>query len=269
MDSGKEIAIKGSRGSAGSPRLGGGLLARNRARLERELRDSDRRQLFSPALLCLSRALKPRLHSSAQGRLLDAGCGTMPYRGDLPRVTEYTSVDVETRDPRVDLVADLEDLSALDGESFDSVLCSEVLEHVRHPQRVIGELHRVLKPGGVIILSTPFLCRLHEEPHDYFRYTSHGLRILLEEAGFQIEEMLPTGSLFSFLGHQVSSIVVCSVWHVPILKDVVFWLNAVSVTLPCWALDRLLAPKERLPLGYVIIARRYNGLRALSDVGTS
>lgn len=80
-----------------------------------------------------------------------------------------------------DLVADVEDLSALDDASVDGVICIEVLEHVKHPHLAVQELYRVMKPGGMFVGSTPFLLGIHDQPMDYFRYTRHGLEILFAD----------------------------------------------------------------------------------------
>ena len=115
-----------------------------------------------------------------------------------------------------------------------------------------------------MLLTVPFLSRLHEEPHDYFRFTKYGLRRMLDQAGFRVVEITPTASIFSFLGHQVSTALVCGVWHIPVLKHLAFWLNAVAVTLPCYYLDRLAGTSELYPLGYIVtadkgISRRHAG----------
>jgi SAM-dependent methyltransferase len=86
---------------------------------------------------------------------------------------------------------------------FDIVLCTEMLEHVPDPQAVLSEIQRVLRPGGRLIMTTPFLVPLHEEPYDFFRYTSHGLRHLCASASLKIELIKPfaglTGVVISFL----------------------------------------------------------------------
>lgn len=90
------------------------------------------------------------------------------------------SIDIDpARKPN--LIANMEDLSALGNASVDGVICIEVLEHVRHPHLAIQELYRVMKPGSVIIGSTPFLLGIHDQPVDYFRYTRHGLEILFAD----------------------------------------------------------------------------------------
>lgn len=235
----------------------------NRQALDRELRDSAKRQYFSPVTLCLYTAVLPRLRAHASGKLLDAGCGTMPFRTYLAGLgVEYRALDIERKAPGIDFVADVQNMHVLASASYDTVLCSEVLEHVAHPATAITEIHRILHPAGKFILTVPYLSRLHEEPFDYFRYTQHGLRVLLEEAGFRVLEIVPIGSLVSFLGHQVSTVLVCSCWHLPIVKDCVFWLNVALCTLPCYWLDRCLGIAHKLPLGYVVVAQK-------ADVGSS
>lgn len=90
------------------------------------------------------------------------------------------SIDIDpARQP--DLVANMEDLSALGDATVAGVICIEVLEHVKHPHMAVKELLRVLKPGGVIIGSTPFLLGIHDHPMDYFRFTRYGLRLLFAD----------------------------------------------------------------------------------------
>lgn len=233
------------------------LLESNRAQLDLDLRDSPHRKYQSPALLALHRTLTPRIQRHLRGRVLDVGCGGMPFRGSIADVAdEYRSLDVEARVPGVDYISDARDMRIVDGATFDGILCSEVLEHVTEPERVLRECIRILVPGGVLVLSVPCLSRLHEEPHDYYRYTTHGLRFLLEQTGFQIREIVPTASVFSFVGHQVSTAILCSTWHIPVLRNVAFWSNAALVTVPAEALDRMLGLSRRFPLGYVAVAEK-------------
>jgi 2-polyprenyl-3-methyl-5-hydroxy-6-metoxy-1,4-benzoquinol methylase len=230
---------------------------RNRLKLDLELRDSVLRKYFSPALLCLDRALIPRLRNHASGKLLDAGCGAMPFKAALTNlVDEYHSIDIERKVPEVDFVGDLQDMKGVADESYDVILCTEVLEHVPQPEKLIVEVWRVLKSRGKFILSVPHLSRLHDEPFDYYRFTKHGLQFLLEQNGFSVLEIVPTGSLFSLLGHQVSTALVGSTWHIPVLGRLVFFLNAALCTLPCYALDRLLPISGKCPLGYVAVAEK-------------
>jgi hypothetical protein len=114
----------------------------------------------------------------------------------------------------------------------------------------------VLRPGGVLLLTVPFLARLHEEPHDYFRYTEHALRATLCRLEFQVDEIAVTGSIFGFLGHQVSSLIVPGTLGLPGLEQLAFALNLAVVVLPCRLLDALFPARRKFPLGYVVVAHR-------------
>lgn len=86
---------------------------------------------------------------------------------------------------RPDLVADLEDLSLIPDQTFGTVVCTEVLEHVAHPDVALSEIRRVLRPDGVLLLSVPWFYPFHPCPLDLRRFTLQGLVFAVEEAGFQ------------------------------------------------------------------------------------
>lgn len=120
--------------------------------------------------------------------LLDIGCGRKPYR-DLARAKRYVGIDVDTAATRALAAADF----YFDGRelpfpeaSFDAVLSSQVLEHVFTPEKFLAEAHRVLRPGGKLLLATPLVWDEHEQPFDFARYSSFGLRSLVARAGFEI-----------------------------------------------------------------------------------
>ncbi len=85
-------------------------------------------------------------------------------------------------------------------QSFDTAVCMQVLEHLPMPQEALIEIHRVLRTGGRQVLSAPQSWALHMEPHDYFRFTPHGLEALLTRAGFKIEQLRPCGIFFASVG---------------------------------------------------------------------
>lgn len=128
------------------------------------------------------------------GRVLDVGCGRKPYQSLVP-ASEYVGVDVDSDVTRRLGVADV----LYDGRRlpfcaarFDGVLCSQVLEHVFEPQEFLCDVHRVLRPGGMLVLATPFVWDEHEQPHDFGRYSSFGLRHLLERSGFEVLQQRKT-----------------------------------------------------------------------------
>jgi len=122
----------------------------------------------------------------AGARVLDAGAGEAPYRelfGHCDYVTTDWTESVHSGAHGADVIASLDALP-LDDASFDAVVCTQVLEHVFEPARVLAELHRVLRPGGRLWMTVPLTWPLHEEPFDFYRYTPHGLTALLDRAGF-------------------------------------------------------------------------------------
>jgi SAM-dependent methyltransferase len=138
-----------------------------------------------------------------RGRLLDIGCGSKPYRSLLAsQVSEHVGLDhhdsIHAKD-EVDLFGPAYDIPARD-DSFDSVLCTAVLEHLEEPEAAIRECHRVLKPGGVAAYTVPFIWHLHEEPRDFYRFTKHGLEYLFRKTGFEIVELQPLSGFWITFG---------------------------------------------------------------------
>ena len=150
----------------------------------------------------------------ARGRLLDVGCGTKPYQAIFrPYVEEYIGLEHEATFGATsaagmsvgpDVFYDGQRIPFED-RSFDTVLSIQVLEHTPRPQELVDEMARVLRQDGLLILSAPFCFRLHEQPHDYFRYSPHGLREICSRAGLEITSVQAQGSLWSVLGNKLNS----------------------------------------------------------------
>jgi SAM-dependent methyltransferase len=198
-----------------------------------------------------------RVH--AHGRLLDMGCGHVPlydiYR-DL--VTENVCIDWQNSahvNPYLDQVVDLTGALPLESGSFDTVLLTDVLEHIPEPMNLMCEIARILRPSGKLILGVPFFYWLHEVPHDYYRYTEFALRRYCELSGLRVVEIIPYGGLPEVLLDLVS-------------KGLNFLPRALTVSLrPLHTLASLLCKtkpvrklsertRSSLPLGYVLSAER-------------
>lgn len=135
----------------------------------------------------------PRL----KGTLLDFGCGRKPFE-DLFTVERYIGVDLKStghdhKNSKIDVYYDGKHLP-FENETFDCLFCGEVLEHVFNPDEILKELNRVLKPGAKALITVPFSWNEHETPYDYARYSSFGIKYLLEKNGFTILEQIKTGS---------------------------------------------------------------------------
>jgi SAM-dependent methyltransferase len=154
--------------------------------------------------------LKQFLESAAatmqpNARLLDAGAGDEIYKS-LFGHTRYESTDFgKSRHmayAKVDYIADLANIPVID-RSYDHVICTQVLEHVPDPQKVIHEFWRVLKPNGTLWLSTPLFYEEHMPPHDFFRYTQFGLQRMLTNAGFEVKQIEWLEGYYGTLSYQL------------------------------------------------------------------
>ena len=139
-------------------------------------------------------------------RILDAGAGEGQYK-DAFAAQRYCGVDLGVGDAawdysRLDTVADLTALPFRTG-AFDAVLHIVTIEHLREPGCALREMARTLVPGGTLLLAAPHEWEVHQAPHDYFRFTRHGLQYLLEKAGLEVREMRPAGGYFRLLARRL------------------------------------------------------------------
>jgi SAM-dependent methyltransferase len=197
-------------------------------------------------------ALAARLPEGA--RVLDAGAGESRHAEFFAR-QRYVAVDLAVGDAgwdysRLDALADLERLPLRDA-SCDGALNIVTLEHVREPGAVLAELGRVLKPGAELLLVVPHEWEVHQSPHDYFRYTRHGVRYLLERAGFEALEIAPAGGYFRLLSRRLLN-------GLQFFPGPLFVAAAVVVAIPALLLPALdgLDREKNFTLGYVCRARR-------------
>lgn len=134
---------------------------------------------------------QPNIH----GKVLDVGVGTWPFCRQLfGERCEYIATDCFEHE-NIDVVSDIHTLSqSFEADSFDFVLCTDVLEHVKDPAQAIGQIRTVLKPGGKLLITTPFNYPIHtaEFVRDYWRFTDDGLRTLLSD--FAEVDVQPNGN---------------------------------------------------------------------------
>lgn len=137
------------------------------------------------------RTIPPLLEKGVKYNVLDYGCGVRPYEYLFENsINKYVGVDVGDN-PKADIKIEPGDrLGAADGE-FDIVLSSQVLEHVVDVEQYMNECYRILKPGGLLLLSTHGTWQFHASPYDYNRWTIMGLRHLLESYRFEVSGSVP------------------------------------------------------------------------------
>ena len=132
-----------------------------------------------------------------RGKTLDVGAGTSDRYSKKFETTEYIRLDM-TPSPGVDIVGSIYAIPMMN-DSVDTVVCTQVLEHVTRPNDAAKEIFRVLRTGGYAIVTVPQMNELHEEPNDYFRYTNYGLVSLFETAGFHVVEINQRGGYYAML----------------------------------------------------------------------
>jgi SAM-dependent methyltransferase len=197
--------------------------------------------------------------SSMRGRLLDVGCGTKPYR-ELFAVESYVGMDIDSPASRGLGAADV----YYDGKrfpfedaGFESVLCNQVLEHVFNPDEFVGELHRMLVRGGRLLLTVPFVWDEHEQPYDYARYSTFGLKALLERHGFRVvsqRKLLTNASvLFQLANAYLFKVTRTRFTSVNLLVTAVLMAPVSAIG---WLLGRLLPDNPDLFLDQLVVAER-------------
>ncbi|WP_338684432.1 class I SAM-dependent methyltransferase [Haloferula helveola] len=185
------------------------------------------------------------LAAQLTGELLDVGCGQQPYATYFGHSSKHMACDYDAARGNVDFSCPA-DAIPLPDESVDSVLCTEVLEHVPDPMAVWNEFHRILRPGGRVLLTTPQYWPPHELPYDFYRYPEHGLRRLASESGFALLALIPRGGPIAFWGQ-----VTLHVWQ-PLFRFAwtrILWNRLIL------ALDRF-SNTPRMTVGWTVLAEK-------------
>ncbi|WP_437809290.1 class I SAM-dependent methyltransferase [Sorangium sp. So ce1078] len=208
---------------------------------------------------CIARLYEEYLPRYARGATADLGCGKVPLYGAYrPHVSSVTCVDwgnTPFQTTHLDFECDLNGALPLEDASFDTLILSDVLEHIARPEPLWAEMARILRPGGVAFVNTPFFYWVHGAPYDYYRYTEFAHRRFAELAGFEVLVLERIGGLVE---------VACDVFAksasaVPVVGNPVAALAQSAVGL--WSRSstgRKVAhwTGRKFPLGYFMVARR-------------
>jgi len=195
------------------------------------------------------------LPAHASGRLLDLGCGRAPLYGTYaPYVTEVVGVDWAPGD-HVDVQADLSQPLPFDDGRFDTIILSDVLEHIAEPDLLWREMTRVLAPHGKIVMNVPFYYAVHAHPHDYYRYTNFGLERFVTVNGLDLLHLAAIGGIVEILADLVGKILSKLG---PIGRPLAAFTQEIAFGFSRTRLGaRVLRASSRdFPLGYFMIARR-------------
>ena len=204
------------------------------------------------------------LAKHAQGVVLDIGCGNRWLEPCLKESTRYVGLDypatVSKGYPgKPDVFGDGQRLPFATG-CFDSVILLDVLEHLPAPDSAMAEMHRVLKPCGILVLQVPFLYPLHDEPDDFQRWTEHGLRALFDAYAFDIVSIsrhghpLETAAALFAIALTNSFLDASRTMHPALLLAPLLVVAIPLVNLTGWGLARILPVSSIMPMSYRVIA---------------
>lgn len=198
---------------------------------------------------------------NVKGRLLDLGCGKVPfYNAYKPYVSENICVDWGNtlhKNIYLDYECDLNQKLFFENNEFDTIILSDVLEHIREPELLFGEMSRILKKDGKLILNVPFYYWIHEHPHDYYRYTKYALENFAIKSNFKIELIRPIGGAPEVIADILSKNIVNISLIGPILAKAIqsftwFFINT------AFGKRRSISTSENFPFGYFMILKKNN-----------
>lgn len=217
-------------------------------------------------LLGNRREITSRIKNMSTGQVLDIGCADRWVEKVLPVNCKYMGIDYLATGKlmygaRPDVFADAASIP-VKSESIDTVVVLEVVEHLRSPGEAFSEMERVLCKGGCVLLSVPFIYPIHDAPHDYQRYTVHGLMREFKVVGLHVEEIVP-----SLRSAQTAGLIVClslagmlmeaarkrnaGVLLAPVLVAAIPLVNLIS-----WAIGNILPSWSAITAGYIVVARK-------------
>jgi SAM-dependent methyltransferase len=197
----------------------------------------------------------------ATGKLLDLGCGKVPLLAAYEKyVSNCTCVDWGQslhKNQHLDQEVDLNGHLPFCDETYDTIILSDVLEHIAKPDFLWSEMSRILACGGKIILNVPFYYWLHECPHDYYRYTEFALRRFVENSGLKVISIEPIGGAPEIM----VDIFAKNMLRVPLFGKPAAMIAQFGVAKLRAIKDYLRSPSSSqysFPFGYFLIAEKLN-----------
>lgn len=211
---------------------------------------------------CIERFVKniSRQYDINGKKMLDVGAEKCPYKKYFKKL-KYFSQDIQqNKTQSINFIGDInEGLPEIKDGSFDYILCTQVLEHIREPHKVFKEFNRILKPEGRIFLTTHMCYDEHMIPYDYFRFTKYGLAYLGESNGFKLEHISPHGGIFQVIARIFDTLLI----KLFLKRDSFFYYLYIAIfTIPififnslCYLLD-FLDREKTMTLNYECVYRK-------------
>lgn len=199
------------------------------------------------------------LKQYAKGKLIDLGCGKVPlFAAYKHHVTDIVCVDWENtlhKNDYLDYECDLTDYLPFVNNQFDTIILSDVLEHIPEPEFLWREMARILAPDGKIIMNVPFYYRVHEQPHDYYRYTEFALKYFTENVGLKIIVLKAIGGAPEALADMLAKML----FHIPLLgKPAAIFVQSFAYLFVSTQFGKRISlmTSNIFPLGYFLIAEK-------------
>lgn len=202
------------------------------------------------------------INTHARGDLIDLGCGQVPlFQAYRDKVSSITCVDWPATPHKTDHLdhhVDLTETLPFSDNSFDTIILSDVLEHIPEPGRLWSEMYRILAPKGVAIINVPFFYWVHEAPHDYYRYTEFALQRFANNAGLKLISLEPIGGLPEILADLIAK----KPQVIPIFGHLFRRLTSILIQKITWvfvhSLGRSLSRKtsRQFPFGYFMVVEK-------------
>jgi SAM-dependent methyltransferase len=228
---------------------------------KRFVRDAKGRIIGTHNHKIIGNAYEPVIREYANGRLADLGCGDVPfYHFYKNNITENICVDWGNENKGISFLDHEADLNTkidfLASDSFDSVLCTDVLEHIHQPELLFSEMARILKSNGHLILTVPFIYWIHDSPHDYHRYTNYKLREFCKKNNLEVVKLEAYGGLPEIIYDLVHK--GYSYYNFPAKRIFYwFWRNFGTFLSKRKFVKRLSeSSKPTFPMGYTLVARK-------------
>jgi SAM-dependent methyltransferase len=202
-------------------------------------------------------AYERHLPLNARGALLDLGCEKVPLYASYQRlISESVCVDWANtlhKNQYLDHECDLTQPLPFPDGRFDTVILSDVLEHIPTPEDLCCEIARILNTGGKLLMNVPFYYWLHEEPHDYYRYTQYALRRFMGHAGLTVVTLDTIGGSPEVLADVLAKHLAC----VPLVgKPLAVLVQWATLSLVRSSLGQKVSrwTSRKFPFGYFLVA---------------
>jgi ubiquinone/menaquinone biosynthesis C-methylase UbiE len=186
-------------------------------------------------------------------KIVDIACGTKPYFPLFKkRAKEYIGIDIDIKKTEfVDIIGSAEKLPFVDSH-FDVALSTQALEHIRDYRAAVDEMYRVLKPEGIVFLSTHGVWEVHGAPHDYWRFTEYGLKEVFKQYR-EVQIIKNGGAILCFF--QIFNIYLYKLNKYPFINLIAKFLIVINNLLG-WHLDKLLEKYDFFVVNYLVVAKK-------------